>query len=319
VREVDTRQLTREAGLVAAVGAFQVYTALAGGERDNAVPLDVLGFGLLLVGPLCLPLRHRAPLLVVAIGLLAGILYFPLGYPGAAILTTAVVAIVSLWRRRLAEERQAQERERVSRASEERLAIARDLHDVLAHSLSVVQVQAGVALHLMDERPEQVRTALTAIKQASADGMHELRAAVAALRRDGEAAGPALSPLPGLHDLPRLIAGAEAAGLNVRLTRGGHGEPVPPAVSVVGFRVVQEALTNAVRHGGATRCDIRVEADSRLRVVVDDDGRAAGPVVEGNGLRGMRERVAAVGGTLQAGPLPEGGFRVHAEMPLDGR
>jgi signal transduction histidine kinase len=308
----------REAGLVVAVGAFQVFTAVAGDERHEAVPLDVLGIALLLVGPLCLPLRHRAPLLVVAIGLLASILYFPLGYPGAAILATVVVAIVSLRRRRVAEERRAQERERVSRATEERLAIARDLHDVLAHSLSVVQVQAGVALHLMDERPEQVRTALTAIKQASADGMHELRAAVAALRRDGETAGPALSPLPGLHDLPRLIAGAEAAGMTVRLTHGGIAEPVPPAVSLVGYRVVQEALTNAVRHGGATRCDIHVDTDGRLRVVVDDDGRAAGPVVEGNGLRGMRERVAAVGGTLEARPRPEGGFRVHAEIPLDG-
>lgn len=308
--------MLREAGVVVAVGAFQVFTAHAGGERPEATPLDALGLGLLLVGPLSLPLRHRAPLLVVAIGLLAGVVYFPLGYPGAAIFATVVVAVLSMRRRRLAEQRQAVEQEQARRAVEERLAIARDLHDVLAHSLSVVQVQTGVALHLMDEHPEQVRAALTAIKSASDDGMRELRSAVGALRREGDAPTTPLAPLPGLDDLPGLVAGAQGAGLRVQVSRSGRRRPVPPAVSLVGYRVVQEALTNVVRHGDATRCDISIDTDDRLLVQVEDDGSSAGPVAEGNGLRGMRERVTALGGTLRAGPLPGGGFGVRAELPL---
>ena len=143
---MDPRRLLRELGLVVAVAAFQLFTAHAGGERfgERPVDMDALGVALLVAGPLTLPLRRRAPWLVVGTAVLAGIVYFASGYPGAAIFATVVVALVSLRRRRLAEERAVREQDRARRASEERLGIARDLHDVLAHSLSVVTVQSGV-------------------------------------------------------------------------------------------------------------------------------------------------------------------------------
>jgi signal transduction histidine kinase len=312
---VDRRQLLREAGLVVAVAAFQLFTAHAGDERfaARAVELDALGTGLLLLGPLSLPLRHRTPWLTMGTAVLAGIVYFSLGYPGAAIFATVVVALFSLFRRRRAEQRALEEQERSLRAEEERLSVARDLHDVLAHTLSVVQVQAGVALHLLDERPEHVRGALTAIKRASDEGMQELRAAVATLRREGEGATP-LAPVSGLADLPRLVAGAQAAGLQVHLTRRGADDGVPAATGLVAYRVVQEALTNAVRHAAARSCEVEVAVEGDLRVRVRDDG-VGGVAAPGNGLRGMRERVEALGGTLSTGPAADGGFEVRAVLP----
>ena len=311
MRGVDGRWVLRETGLVAVVGGFQVFTAHAGGERFGEVPqdLDALGIGLLVLGPLTLPLRRRAPWLVLGTAVLAGIVYFSLGYPGAAIFATVVVALVSLRRRRVAEEREVREQEQARRIGEERLAIARDLHDVLAHSLSVVQVQAGVALHLLDERPDHVRGALEAIKSASDDGMRELRAAVATLRREG----PSYEPAPGLEELPRLLDGARASGLVVREHRTGERD-VPPAVGLVAYRVVQEALTNVVRHAGATAVDVHVGLGARVVLAVEDDGRGGG-AGRGDGLLGMQERVAALGGTLEAGPRPEGGWRVRAVLP----
>jgi len=311
---VEPQRAAREVALVAAVAAFQLFTAHAGGERfgERPVELDVLGVGLLVLGPVTLPLRRRAPWLVVVTAVLAGIVYFSLGYPGSAIFATVVVALVSLRRRRAVEERELREQDQARRASEERLGIARDLHDVLAHSLSVVQVQAGVALHLHDSRPEHVRGALEAIKTASDEGMRELRAAVTTLRREARSYEPA----PGLDDLPRLLEGARATGLVVREHRSGRGpDQVPAAVGLAAYRVVQEALTNIVRHAGATAVDVRVDLDSELSVTVDDDGAGTtGP--PGNGVRGMQERVAALGGRLAAGPRPEGGFRVRADLPL---
>jgi signal transduction histidine kinase len=314
---VHRRSWAYEALLVAGTGALQVYSAYAGGERDSSVPPDVLGVALLLVGPMALPLRRRAPLLVIATAVLAGAVYFPLGYPGAAVFLSILVVIGSMQRRRTADERQVLVAEQARRATEERLAIARDLHDVLAHSLSVVQVRAGVALHLLDDHPEQVRSALTAIKGASADGMRELRSAVGALRREGDAPARPLAPLAGLDDVTALVAGARSAGLAVRLERAGRDVELPPAVSLVGYRVVQEGLTNVVRHAQATWCDVRIETGERLVVSVQDDGRTGtADEAEGNGLRGMRERVSALGGVLTAGPLPAGGWRVTAELPL---
>lgn len=309
--------MLREVGIVVAVGGFQLFTAHAGDERFGPMTeqLDAFGVALLLLGPVTLPLRRRAPWFVVGVAVLAGIVYFSLGYPGAAIFATVVVALISLRRRRIAEQRVAREQVQAQRASEERVAIARDLHDVLAHSLSVVQVQAGVALHLMEQRPEQVREALAAIKTASDDGMRELRAAVAALRGDGAPDAP-LGPAPGLADLDRLAAGAQASGLQVRVERALQGRPVPPEVELVAYRVVQEALTNTVRHARARSCVISVSADEGLVVTVDDDGSSAPTPAPGNGLRGMHERVSALGGQLDAGPRPGGGFRVRAVLPL---
>ena len=309
-------EIWREAALVAAVAAFQVFTAHAGGERgQSAADLDALGIALLVAGPLTLPLRHRAPWLTVAASVLTGIVYFSIGYPGAAIFATVVVALISLRRRRHAELRAARELEQQQRLVEERLVMARELHDVLAHSISVIRVQAGVALHLMDSRPEQVRTALEAITAASDEGMRELRAAVTALRRDGE--DLPLGPAPGLHQVDTLVRSTSGPGLTVSVTRSGQVRPLPPEVELAAYRLVQEALTNTVRHARATTAQVCLAyGESALTVEVVDDGEADSPGAEGNGLRGMRERVIALGGVLTAGPRPESGFAVHAEIPL---
>ena len=202
------------------------------------------------------------------------------------------------------------------RAGEERLRIARELHDVLAHNISLINVQAGVALHLMDERPDQARTALTAIKAASKDALGELRSVLDVLRQVDE--GAPRSPTAGLADLDRLVAGATAAGIDVRVLTSGTPRPLPPSVDLAAFRIVQEALTNVTRHAGHATATISLAyGDGGLTVSVEDDGRGvngAGPGT-GNGIRGMKERAAALGGELEAGPRPGGGFRVTASLP----
>jgi signal transduction histidine kinase len=212
------------------------------------------------------------------------------------------------------------------RAGEERLRIARELHDVLAHNISLINVQAGVALHLMDERPDQARTALTAIKAASKDALGELRSVLDVLRMTGPGGlsisevdeGAPRAPTAGLADLDRLVSGATAAGIDVRVVTSGTPRPLPPSVDLAAFRIVQEALTNVTRHAGRATATISLAyGDGGLTVSVEDDGRGlngAGPGT-GNGIRGMKERAAALGGELEAGPRPGGGFRVTASLP----
>ena len=209
------------------------------------------------------------------------------------------------------------EEETRRRASEERLRIARELHDVLAHNISLINVQAGVALHLMDAQPEQARTALTAIKAASKDALGELRSVLDVLRQVDE--GPPRTPTAGLDDLERLVAGAAAAGIDVRVVTEGTPRPLPPSVDLAAFRIVQEALTNVTRHAGQATATISLTyGEDDLTVRVDDDGRGPGAAngsEGGNGIPGMRERAAALGGRLDAGPRPGGGFRVTASLP----
>ncbi len=209
--------------------------------------------------------------------------------------------------------RQAEEARRL--AMQERMAIARDLHDVLAHNISVINVQANTALHLMDRQPERAREALTAIHEVSRQALGELRSVLGVLRADG-ANAPPLVPSPGLDRLGELAATARAAGIAVELERQGVPRPVPAGVDAAAYRIVQEALTNTVRHSGGGVATIRLcyEAEA-LTIEVDDDGQAAGPPRPGNGLAGMTERARALGGTLNAGPRASGGFRVLARLP----
>jgi signal transduction histidine kinase len=212
---------------------------------------------------------------------------------------------------------QSREEEARRRVTEERLRIARELHDVLAHDISLINVQAGVALHLMDAQPEQARTALTAIKAASKDALGELRSVLDVLRQLDE--GPPRAPTAGLDDLERLVAGAAAAGIDVRVVTEGTPRPLPPSVDLAAFRIVQEALTNVTRHAGQATATISLNyGEDDLTVQVDDDGRGPGVANGsggGNGIPGMRERAAALGGRLDAGPRPGGGFRVTASLP----
>ena len=242
---------------------------------------------------------------------------------------------------RRAEQAHAAQEEARRRASEERLRIARELHDVLAHNIALVNVQSGVALHLLEEQPERARPALEAIHEASGTALAELRSALDVLRRglddgagpDGDTAGAGgwapRAPTAGLGDLDDLARRTRAAGVDVRLAVESDVGAVPAGVGLAAFRVVQEALTNVVRHAPGARATVRVlHTGDELTVQVDDDGGAGSPVRDakgargpagrgsGRGLAGMRERADALGGTVVAGPRPDGSFRVRACLPI---
>ena len=228
--------------------------------------------------------------------------------------------IVRIRRERVAEAARIRGEEALRRASEERLRIARELHDALGHHLSLINVQSGVALHLNEELPEQTRSSLTAIKQASKEALGELRSVLEILRQEGEQAPR--SPTSTLARLDELVSQAAAAGLEVRTETDGEPRQLPFGVDVAAFRIVQEALTNVTRHAGEATATVRVSFGERdLTVQIDDDGR--GPATDGaagggKGIVGMRERVGALGGEIETGPRPGGGFRVKARLPLDG-
>jgi signal transduction histidine kinase len=234
---------------------------------------------------------------------------------------TGAAELVRIRRERSRETARTREEEALRRATEERLRIARELHDVLAHNISMINVQAGVALHLLDERPEQARPALTAIKQASKDALIELRSVLGVLRRVDDQDG-SRDPAPTLARVDDLVSSAGAAGLEVSKRVEGPARPLPAPVDVAAFRIVQEALTNVVRHAAATTATVVVTyGDETVTVVVEDDGRgsAAGSVGSGSGIVGMRERAHSVGGSVEAGPREGGGFRVRARLPYAGR
>jgi signal transduction histidine kinase len=227
---------------------------------------------------------------------------------------------VRIRRERVAEAARIREEETLRRASEERLRIARELHDALGHHLSLINVQSGVALHLNEALPDPVRGSLSAIKHASKEALTELRSVLDILRQEGEPAPR--SPTSTLARLDDLVSQAAAAGLEVRTETLGDLRPLPFGVDVAAFRIVQEALTNVTRHAGPATATVRVSYGQRdLTVQVDDDGRGPAPTGadgSGKGIVGMRERVATLGGELQAGPRPGGGFRVRARLPLEG-
>jgi signal transduction histidine kinase len=241
-----------------------------------------------------------------------------MGLSGSAAWLLAVLAGAELFRVRreqIARDRKERAEAERRRAGEERLRIARELHDVLAHSISVINVQAGVALALMDEHPEQARTALTTIKAASKEALGEVRQVLGTLRAPGDAPR---SPAPGLDRLPELLEQAAAAGLSAEVGVEGARRPLPPGVDLAAFRIVQEALTNIVRHSGARTARVRLTYTPQyVDVRVDDDGPAVagGESGGGNGLVGMRERAAALGGAVETGTRPDGGFRVQARLP----
>ncbi|WP_285665227.1 sensor histidine kinase [Actinorhabdospora filicis] len=200
------------------------------------------------------------------------------------------------------------------RAGQERLRIARELHDTLTHAISVIKVQAGVAVHLAAKRGDDVPDSLVAIRDASRTATRELRRTLEVLRDPDDTA-----PGAGLADLPRLIADSRAAGVTAALSIVGEAFPLPSDVDLAAFRVVQEALTNVARHSGASAAEVEVSyGDVELTVAVTDAGRGdtASPPVPGIGLIGMRERVTALGGRLSAAPTAGGGFAVRAVLPL---
>ncbi|MFD7134747.1 sensor histidine kinase [Streptomyces sp. NPDC059894] len=230
--------------------------------------------------------------------------------------------------RRAEESRDSEARRRVA---EERVRIARELHDLVAHQITLANAQATVAAHLFDARPEQTRKSLKELVETTAGALDELRATVGLLRQSGDAAAPA-EPAPGLLRLPALLASFRRAGLEVSVHQEGTARPLPPGVDLTAYRIVQEALTNVTRHAGTGNARVRLAwTRDRVTVTVADDGggarpaptASAGPSASavldrppGYGLIGMRERATAVGGSLFAGRRPEGGFLVSAQLPL---
>jgi signal transduction histidine kinase len=219
---------------------------------------------------------------------------------------------------RLEEERDERARQA---ATQERLRIARELHDVVAHSLSVVGVQAGAARLVLDADPDptRARAAVAAIEATANRAMAEMRRALGILRGT-EQAGAALAPLPGLGQLPALLDQVRAAGLAVELAVEGTPRPLATSIDLSLYRIVQEALTNALKHAKATSAEVVVRyAPDDVKVEVTDDGRGpptSAPGSAGAGTIGMRERVALFGGELRVGPRPQGGFGVQARLPL---
>jgi signal transduction histidine kinase len=228
-------------------------------------------------------------------------------------------AYVAAVEERAEQAERTREQEAQQRVAAERVRIARELHDIVAHHIALINAQAGVAVHLLDQRPEQILTALENIRDTSRSALDELRVTVGLLRQSDEPVAPR-DPMPGLAQVPALLASFERAGLAVSHMRRGITEPLEPAVELAAYRIVQESLTNVRKHAGADHARLCLHYDrERLTITVEDDG-CAGPhhprPGAGHGLIGMRERATTIGGTLHAGPRPEGGFTVTAELPL---
>jgi signal transduction histidine kinase len=277
---------------------------------------------LILLVPMIMAGHWREPYL----GLLDPAFYGALVSAFAIAVVPAMIAL--LVRARRESEREVREEERRRYTYEERLRIARDVHDVVGHSLAVITMQAGVALHLLDkegaaqarpgprETPDRVAESLEAIKDTSREALAELRTTLEVFRSDSD--GPR-SPLPGLARLDALLDGVRAAGREVTLIREESDDlqAVPAAVDQAAFRIIQESLTNVVRHGGAGDATVRVSRNAgMLTVEVSDDGPATSLPLDGNGIRGMRERARAVGGTLTMSVREPSGLLVRANLPL---
>ncbi|HZA82059.1 MAG TPA: sensor histidine kinase, partial [Actinomycetes bacterium] len=201
--------------------------------------------------------------------------------------------------------------------TEERLRIARELHDVVAHSMSIIAVQSGVGVHVLDSQPEEARKALVAVEATSRQALVEMRRLLGVLRQEAETRG-SLAPAPGLAEVEALAAEVARAGVRVEVRIEGTPAKLPAGLDLSAYRIVQEALTNVVRHAGPATARVAVRyGPGQVAVEVVDDGRGGAPGDQGHGIAGMRERAALYGGTLEAGPLPGGGFRVAASLPVE--
>ena len=320
------------------VGTAAIFVHLFARWPEGALPLAVL-FLTYTVGAWC---QLRPAIVGLAIPIVAVVALSFRDVPGLegfdmlgvlAQFTAAWAIGVAMRSRRAAtearvseaEERADAEGQRAARVlAEERLRIAQELHDVVAHSMSVIAVQAGVGAHVIDERPEEARATLAAISATSRQALAEMRRMLGVLR-DSEGVRSS-TPAPGLVDLPRLVDDVRAAGVPASLHVEGHADSVHSGVELSAYRVVQEALTNVIKHAGSpTRVDVTVRHEPGvLAVEVRDDGRGlaarsrnggADDEGPGHGLVGMRERVELWGGELSVGPCPGGGYRVAATLP----
>ncbi|MFF4380941.1 sensor histidine kinase [Kitasatospora sp. NPDC001547] len=284
---------------------FAVYTAVRAGHRTVTAAGSVAVLAALPAAALASGLHDTGQAFAQARGALEIAWLVAAGAAGEALRQAE---------RRADEAERTREETARRRADEERLRIARELHDSLTHQISVIKVQAEVAVHVARRRGEPVPEALLAIQEAGREAARELRATLEALRDDDTA------PPRGIDDVPELVARARTLGLDATLTIGGRRPDVPIAVDRTVYRIVQESLTNIARHAGAATACVRIDCrPDGLAVRVDDDGTATPDTAPppGVGLLGMRERVTALGGRLRAEPRPGGGFTVRAHLPVD--
>ena len=283
-------------------------TAIYLRRRTAALIFLVVCYAVSLWGPALLGERH-SPSAVFAVSMGAGLTAFVGG-----------TELVRLRRQRSVALAQGRREEALRQASEERLRLARDLHDIVAHNISVINVQANTALHLMHRQPDRAEEALTTINEVSKQALVELRTVLGVLRDvDNEAPR---APVPGLAELGSLLERSRASGLAIQVVEEGERRRLPPDVDVTAYRIVQESLTNTGRHSGGALAKLRlVYGKSELCVEVENDGptlRASRTHGSGKGITGMTERAQALGGTVEAGPRTDGGFSVRARLPLNG-
>ncbi|TDW14872.1 sensor histidine kinase [Kribbella kalugense] len=312
---------------IPALGVVVVVSAIAvavGALRD---PLLATAYVLYIVALTCAssrPLSNRrlfglagsVGLVVLVLAMVAGA---PAGRSDVTLVLTGVAAMYGAWMlgrvvrdRRAAAARAAQALAEQA-VADERLRIARELHDIVAHSMGLIAVKAGVANHVLQVRPEEVADALSVIESTSRDALVELRHMLGLLRTSNEPAD--LAPPAGLAALPDLVARVESTGVRVELAVDVP-EPLPEAVELTVHRIVQECLTNVTKHAHAHQCHVTVRGDANaVQVQVTDDG-IGGAAVEGHGLIGIRERVSMYGGTYRAGPYDGGGFEVVVRLPV---
>ncbi|MFI8338966.1 sensor histidine kinase [Streptomyces sp. NPDC085639] len=284
---------------------FAVYAAVRAGHRTFAIAVSFAMLAALPAAALVSGTHGMGEALAQSRGALEIAWLIAAGAAGEALRQAE---------RRADEAERTREETALRRADEERLHIARELHDSLVHQISIIKVQSEVAVHLARKRGEQVPEALLAIQQAGREATRELRATLEALRDDDT------SPPRGLDDVLQLVEGARMTGLDARLTVDGRRHDVPAAVERTVYRIVQESLTNISRHAAATTASVHIDyRPDALTVRVDDDGKATPNAAStpGVGLLGMRERVTALGGRLRAEPRGEGGFTVQAELPVE--
>ncbi|GAA3820109.1 histidine kinase [Sphaerisporangium flaviroseum] len=284
---------------------FAVYAAVRAGHRTITVVASVAMLAVLPLAALASGLHDTGEAFAQARGALELAWLIAAGAAGEALRQAE---------RRADEAERTREETARRRADEERLHIARELHDSLTHQISIIKVQAEVAVHVARKRGEQVPEALLAIREAGREAARELRATLEALRDDDT------TPPRGLDNVAELVERARTTGLDATLTIEGQRPDVPDAVDRTVYRIVQESLTNIARHSAAATASVRIDyRPDGLAIRIDDDGKATPDTapVPGVGLLGMRERVTALGGRLRAAPRGEGGFTVQAELPVN--
>jgi signal transduction histidine kinase len=298
------------------VGLFvALYTLTAYGDGRRSLRIAGTGIAVVAVGWLVAgaDVEPSAAIGWVFFRIAASVMAITLG---ESVRSRRVIAAEAVERARWAE--RTREEEARSRVDAERFRIAREVHDTVAHAIAIINVQAGVTAYLLDRRPERARDALETIEQTSSQALHEMRAVLGVLRDDDEGR----APYPGLGRIDDLVAMARDAGLDVKLEVGPPTIPLPSAVDTTAYRIVQESITNVIRHVGPTRVTVALDRGADLLEVrvtdegVDDAvGDTAGPGEPGRGITGMRERCQLLGGDLTAGPRPCGGFEVRARLP----